>query len=47
MIRLERNASHPQAALMLLEGLREWKKKVWEYAGNVLADQPTDEPDEW
>jgi len=27
VIRLERNASHPQAALMLTENLREWKRR--------------------
>ena len=27
VIRLERNAAHPQAALHLIDNLREWKKK--------------------
>jgi hypothetical protein len=47
VIRLERNASHPQAALMLVEGLREWKKKVWEVAGATLASQQPDGVDDW
>lgn len=47
VIRLERNASHPQAALQLIDGMRLWKKKVWEYAGGILADQEPDPLDEW
>ena len=30
VIRLERNAAHPQVALMLIDNLREWKKKIFE-----------------
>ncbi|HYJ91043.1 MAG TPA: PilZ domain-containing protein, partial [Pyrinomonadaceae bacterium] len=37
VIRLERNAAHPQAALQLTDSLRLWKKKVWEYAGQTVA----------
>ena len=37
VIRVERNASHPQAALMLTDNLRVWKKKVWETAGALVA----------
>ena len=47
VIRLERNAAHPQAALMLTENLREWKKKVWEYAGAVLAAEEPEPLDDW
>lgn len=47
VIRLERNAAHPQAALQLVEGLRTWKKKVWEYAGETLRSLEPDAPDEW
>jgi hypothetical protein len=47
VIRLERNASHPQAALQLIDGMRLWKKKVWEYAGGILADQEPEPLDEW
>ena len=47
VIRLERNAAHPQAALMLTENLREWKKKVWEAAGITIAAQEPEPLDEW
>lgn len=47
VIRLERNASHPQAALNLTDSLRLWKKKVWEYAGETIAAQKPEEFDEW
>lgn len=47
VIRLERNASHPQVALKLTDGLRVWKKKVWEYAGATLSDLEPDPLDEW
>ena len=47
VIRLERNAAHPQVALNLLEGMRVWKKKVWEYAAETVAGQKPDDLDEW
>jgi hypothetical protein len=47
VIRLERNAAHPQAALQLQEGLRVWKKKVWEYAGSILSSLEPETPDDW
>jgi hypothetical protein len=47
VIRLERNAAHPQAALQLLDNLRVWKKKVWEFAGEKIAAQQPEELDEW
>jgi len=47
VIRLERNAAHPQAALMLTENLREWKKKVWDVAGVTLAAQQPEAFDDW
>ena len=47
VIRLERNASHPQAALHLTDNLREWKRKVWEAAGAVVASQEPEDLDEW
>ena len=47
VIRLERNAAHPQAALQLLEGLRVWKKKVWELAGATMAAQEPEPLDKW
>ncbi len=47
VIRLERNAAHPQAALMLTDNLRVWKKKVWEVAGAAVAAVEPDESDDW
>jgi hypothetical protein len=47
VIRLERNAAHPQAALQLTDSLRLWKKKVWEHAGELIAAQKPDEFDDW
>src|SRR5436305_15032679 len=47
VIRLERNAAHPLAALHLLDNLREWKKHVWDVAGAALADEKPEELDEW
>ena len=47
VIRLERNASHPQVALQLTDGLRLWRKKVWEYAGSILAAEEPEPLDEW
>ena len=47
VIRLERNAAHPQVALNLLDGMRAWKKKVWEYAGETIAKEKPEELDEW
>jgi hypothetical protein len=47
VIRLERNAAHPQAALLLLDNLREWKKKVWELAALTIADEKPEEFEDW
>lgn len=47
VIRLERNAAHPQAALMLTEGIRDWKKKVWQLAAETIAAQVPDDGDDW
>jgi len=47
VIRLERNASHPQAALQLLDNLRVWKKKIWEVAGATVAALEPEELDDW
>lgn len=47
VIRLERNAAHPQAAFQLTDSLRLWKKKVWEHAAEIVANQAPDEFDEW
>ena len=47
VIRLERNAAHPQAALQLIDGMRLWKKKVWHAAGAIIAAQEPEPLDEW
>lgn len=47
VIRLERNAAHPQAALELTSPNPDWEKKVWEYAGKVIADQKPEVFDDW
>jgi hypothetical protein len=47
VIRLERNAAHPQAALHLTDSIRLWRKKVWEYAGSTIAALKPDEFEEW
>ena len=47
VIRLERNASHPQVALDLLDSMRLWRKKVWEYAGQIVAGQKPEALDDW
>lgn len=47
VIRLERNAAHPQVALNLTDGMRAWKKKVWEFAGETIAGEEPDEGDDW
>lgn len=47
VIRLVRNAAHPQVALNLVDNLREWKKKVWEHAGNVVAAEVGEDSDDF
>ncbi|MBX7173527.1 MAG: PilZ domain-containing protein [Pyrinomonadaceae bacterium] len=47
VLRLERNAAHPQAALMLVGSTKDWEKEVWQYAGDVLAAQKPDNFDDW
>lgn len=47
VIRLERNAAHPQAALNLLEGMRAWKKKVFDVAAETIAGQQPEGDDDW
>jgi hypothetical protein len=47
VIRLERNASHPQVAFQLTDSLRLWKKKVWAYATETVAAQKPDEFEDW
>jgi hypothetical protein len=47
VIRLERNAAHPQVALNLVEGMRTWKKKVYDLAESIVAEQQPDGDDDW
>lgn len=47
VIRLERNAAHPQAALQLTDSIRIWKKKVWEVAAAIVAAEKPEGLDEW
>ena len=47
VIRLERNAAHPQAALMLTDNLREWKKKVFDHAVATIAAMEPEPLDDW
>lgn len=47
VIRLERNAAHPQAALQLTDSIRIWKKKVWEAAAAIVAAEKPEGFDEW
>jgi hypothetical protein len=46
VIRLERNAAHPQVAFNLLEGMRAWKKKVFDLAATNAGEKPQ-ETDDW
>lgn len=45
VLRLERNAAHPQAALLLVDEVEEWQNVVWEHAA-IVANTP-DEYDEF
>ncbi len=47
VLRLERNASHPQVALQVTKQLRLWKEKVWNYAGEILQKEKPEEYDDW
>lgn len=47
VIRLERNAAHPQVAFELTDSLRLWRKKVWEYAGDILKAEQPENFDDW
>lgn len=47
VIRLERNAAHPQVALNLIDGMRAWKTKVWQLAGEAIAAEKPEEFDDW
>ncbi len=47
VLRLERNPSHPQAALMLTKQFKLWKEKVWDYATDMLAKEEPEVFEEW
>lgn len=44
VLRLERNAAHPQAALMLVDEVEEWQNIVWEHAA-IVANTPDEYDD--
>ena len=46
VLRLERNVAHPQVALLLLSGTRNWEKHVWKYAGELVAAQSPEDDDD-
>jgi hypothetical protein len=47
VLRLERNAAHPLAALQLLDATEEWRGLVWEPAApRVTQPQPDEDEDE-
>ncbi len=47
VLRLERNAAHPQAALQVTKPIKLWKKKVWEYAAAMIESEKPEEFDDW
>lgn len=47
VLRIERNVSHPQAALMLTNSTREWEKHVWQYAEQLIAAEKSEDYDDW
>lgn len=47
VIRVERNAAHPQVAFQLTDSLRLWRKKVWEYAGELINAEKPEDFDDW
>ncbi len=47
VIRLERNVAHPQVAFQLTDSLRLWKKKVWDYAAEILNAEKPEDFDDW
>jgi hypothetical protein len=47
VLRIERNPAHPQAALQLTKQFKIWKEKVWEYAGDLLANEEPEDNDDW
>lgn len=47
VLRIERNAAHPQAALMLTDASDKWDKHVYQYAADMLAAERPDSFDDW
>lgn len=46
VLRLERNAAHPQAALQLLDAMDEWRGLVWEPAAPRVSEPAASDEDE-
>ena len=47
VLRLQRDPSHPQAALQLTQQFKAWKEKVWGYAAEMIASEEPEEFDDW
>ncbi len=47
VIRLERNAAHPQVAFELTDSLRLWRKEVYDYAAELIAAEQPEGIDDW
>ncbi|HYJ46783.1 MAG TPA: PilZ domain-containing protein [Pyrinomonadaceae bacterium] len=47
VLRLERNAAHPLAALQLLDAVEEWRGLVWEPAAPRVASSDTDDDEDF
>ena len=47
VLRLQRDPSHPQAALQLTQQYKSWEEKVWTYAAELVANAEPDEFDDW
>jgi hypothetical protein len=46
VLRLERNAAHPQAALQLLDAVDEWRGLIWEPAAPRFTTADSEDEDE-
>lgn len=46
VLRLERNAAHPLAALQLLDAMDEWRGLIWEPAAPQIARRASEDEDE-
>ena len=47
VLRLERNASHPQAALKLTKSIRAWKEGVWQLAKETVENEEPEVDEPW